>query len=300
MGLRANPTQRQRRLGQELSRLRQATGVSAAAAGAHAGLGRTHMGHIETGRTGISEDRLRALLRAYGVTSPSLISALVELAKPGERGWWLEYADDVGASGCDLAELEATAQAHRSFQWLYIPGLLQAPSYIRALLESGEREAASARIERYIEFRKRRKQILTVDSPPRFHAVIHEAVFHMNFVPRRVMSEQLNHLVEMSKLPHVKIQLLPFQASASWSVATGPFVLYDSPSTELRTVLAESPLHREFLSDPARISRFETVFEELSKVSLSPLDPADDSPHSSLRLIQHLRYVLEEPDHVGP
>jgi transcriptional regulator with XRE-family HTH domain len=300
MGLRTNPTHRQRRLGEELRKLREAAGLSATEGGAYANLGRAHMSHIETGRTGIPEEKLRALADGYGVACESFLDELVKMARSKGRGWWTQYTDAVDDRACDLAELEATSRAHRSFQWVYIPGLLQTAAYMQALFRSGEPGTPAARIVRYIEFRQRRQRVLTSDSPPQFHAVIHEAAFHMHFVPRDVMLEQLTHLVELSRLPNVKIQLLPFRAPSYPATSTAPFVVFDAVSPELRTVYVEHPISSSLLSDPAQIAQFATGFEQLSNVSLSPLDPADDRAQSSLRLVQHLRYVLEEAPHAGP
>jgi transcriptional regulator with XRE-family HTH domain len=287
-------------LGIELRKLREAAGLSAFEGGAYAGLGRAHMSHIETGRTGIQEEKLRALLRGYGGVSESLVDELIEMAHSKGRGWWTQFNDAVNASACDLAELEAAAVAHRSFQWVYIPGLLQTPAYTRALFESGEPGTPAARIQRGVEFRSRRQRIIQDESPPQIHAVIHEAAFHMHFVPREVMREQLEHLVALSRLPHIKIQLLPFRAPSYPATSTSPFVIFDARSPELRTLYVEHPVTSSFVDDPAQIAQFTTGFEQLSRVALSPLNTSDDDSHSSMRLFQHLRYVLEEAPHAGP
>jgi transcriptional regulator with XRE-family HTH domain len=293
MGLRTNPTQRHRRLGVELRKLREAAGLSATEAGMYAGLGRAHMSHIETGRAGIAEEKLRALLQAYGVASELLVGELVDLASR-EDGWWTRHKDVVDSRACDLAALEAVAQVHRSFQWVYVPGLLQTSAYMLALFKSGEPAASPERIARYVDFRQLRQHVLTGGSQPRFRAVIHEAAFHMHFVPRDVMREQLAHLLKLSQLPHVSIQLLPFRAPSYPATSTAPFVIFDRAVPELRTVYVEHPVTSSFLDEAGQMIQFTTGFEQLSDAALAPLDLDDDGPQSSLRLVQHLRYVLEE------
>jgi transcriptional regulator with XRE-family HTH domain len=287
-------------LGTELRKLREAAGLSAIEGGAYAGLGRAYMSHIETGRAGIPEEKLRALVEGYGVAADALVEELVAMANSKGKGWWGQYADVVDASACDLAELEATSKVYRSFQWVYIPGLLQTPAYTRALFESGEPGTPMARIQRAVEFRSRRQQVLHREPPLSVHAVIHEAAFHMHFVPREVMREQLEHLVELSHLPHVKIQLLPFRAPSYPATSTSPFVIFDARSPELQTLYVEHPVTSSFVDDPAQIAQFTTGFEQLSRVALSPLDASEDDSHSSMRLFQHLRYVLEEVPRAVP
>jgi hypothetical protein len=63
---------------------------------------------------------------------------------------------------------------------------------------------------------------------------------------------------------------------------------------ELRTVYVEHPVTSSFLDEAGQMIQFTTGFEQLSDAALAPLDLDDDGPQSSLRLVQHLRYVLEE------
>lgn len=292
MGLRANPTQRQRRLGQELRKLRETAGLTGPEAGAYIDVGRAHMSHIEGGRTHIPEHKLRTLAEVYGCRSPELVEELAAMTRSNGKGWWTEYKRLLDLRAQDLAELEATAAAHRSFQLLYIPGLLQTEAYMRALLENGEPDASAARIDRYIDFRRRRQAILWGDEPPLYHAVIHETALHMAFVGRAVMREQIEHLIAVSKHAHIRIQLLPFKAPSYPATSSTPFVLFASTAPELQTVYVEHPVSSVFLTEDDHTTRFARDFERLSTVSLSPLDAADTHPDSSHGLVQRLLYDL--------
>jgi transcriptional regulator with XRE-family HTH domain len=296
MGLRSNPSQRQRRLGAELRRLRELSGMSATDAGALAGLGRAHMSHIEMGRTAIPEEKLCALVRAYGCNSQGLIDALVAMGESTGRGWWSDYRDTQSSSVLDLAELEATNTAHRSFQWVYVHGLLQTPDYMRALFEAGQPDATLGELDRGVEFRLRRQEVLKGTSPMRFHAVIHEAALHMRLVSAEIMRQQIEHLVEMARLPNVCIQIMPFAGRAYPADFGTPFVIFEPPVPELGTVYVEHPVSPLFLGEQAQLAQFRATFETLSTVALPPLDPQPESTFSakkdSLGLVQHLLYVL--------
>src|SRR4051812_36709942 len=123
MGLRSNPSQRQRRLGAELRRLRELSGMSATDAGAVAGLGRAHMSHIEMGRTAIPEEKLRKLAQAYGCNSRTFVDALVEMGRATGKGWWTEFRPALLDTALDFAELESTADAIKAFGLTFVPGL---------------------------------------------------------------------------------------------------------------------------------------------------------------------------------
>ncbi|GAA0990468.1 transcriptional regulator WhiJ [Streptomyces rhizosphaericus] len=297
MGLRANPTQRQRRLGSELRRLRNERGLSAAEAGAFAGLGSPHLGHIEAGRTAIPEVKLRALLAGYGCQDESFADALVAMSESKGKGWWSDYRKSpLPQSAHDLAELEATSVAHRSFQWMYVPGLLQTPEYARALTTGGEPEADRSVLDTYVEFRLKRQEVLAGESPPTFHAVIHEAAFHMQFVENGVMRRQIEHLVEVARLPHVHIQLLPFKAALSPATPAAAFILFEAEAPELNTVYVEHPVSSAFLGEQAHLAQYGTAFERLTMAALPPIDPGPERESymrsDSLRLVQHLLYTL--------
>jgi transcriptional regulator with XRE-family HTH domain len=292
MGLRVNPTQRQRRLGQELRKLRESSGLTGPEAGAYINVGRAHMSHIEAGRTHIPEDKLRTLAEIYGCKSAQLVEELASMTRSNGKGWWSEYKRILDDRARDLAELEASAVAHRSFQLLYIPGLLQTTDYMRAVLKNGEPDTPATRIDRYIEFRQRRQDVLAGEQPPEYHAVVHEAAFHMRYVGREVMRRQIQHLVTAAQRPNIRIQVLPFKAPSYPATSSTPFVIFDSSAPELRTAYVEHPVSSVFLADEERITRFSQDFDRLATVALSPLDPEETHAESSHGLVQHLLYDL--------
>lgn len=292
MGLRGTPSQRQKRLGQELRKLREASGLPAATAGRRVGLSQAHMSHIESGRTACPEARLRELASLYGCKNQQLIDALAVMSTSDGKGWWSAYKGFTDERLRDLAELESSATAHRSFQWLYIPGLLQTAAYMRALFSSRDPAVPTEDIDRFVKFRLRRQEVLSQDPLPMYHAIIHEAAFHMHFVDRTVMRDQLEYLVELSHFPNVQIQLLPFKAETQPATPGAPFTVFDAQVAELHTVYVEHPVASVFLGDENSITRFSNAFQRLSKAALAPLASVELHQESSYRLVQHLLYIM--------
>ena len=294
MGLRANPTQRQRRLGAELRRLRIDRGLSAVEAGRYVDLGGPHLSHIEAGRTAIPEGKLRSLAELYGCKSATYVEALVEMtASSPKRGWWQSFSGDVDARARDLAELEATATGLCGFETVHMPGLLQAPEYARALIESFNEEADAAR--RFYEFRLMRQEILTSQSPPTYHAIIHEAALQMRFVDTEILRQQLTHLIEVAALPNITVQIVPFRSGPLPAVG-GPFVLFHGSDSSLDTVYLEHDIGAEFLHEPEHTTRYHDIFQQLTNLALPPLASSSErkytSERDSLSLVQHLLYIL--------
>lgn len=274
MGLRRNPSQRQRRLGAELRRLRKESGTTATRAGAEFGFSPAHLNNIEAGRTAIQVAKLRGLADFYGCKNEQLVDVLVSMSQSNGRGWWSEYRyPPHNDAARDLAELESMSVRHRAVQWLHVPGMLQTAEYMRELFESGEHHASPDTLDRFVDFRLRRQRPLVEARPPEFHAVIHEAALRMAFVKQEVMRRQIEHLIEMARLPHVQIQVLPFRADAYQVRFSCSFDCYDALAPELSTVYLEHPTQSPFVVDQANLREFSDSFEKLSDIALPPVCP---------------------------
>ncbi|MFB6889494.1 helix-turn-helix domain-containing protein [Kitasatospora sp. NPDC056327] len=288
MGFRTDISERQRRFGDELRRMRNAAGLSSAEIGEVLGMKGPAVSHTEAGRLGLNLERLALWLDACNVTDPEYRTGLVALCNSNGKGWWSEYRPFVVPAALDLAEFESTATGLASYQTHLIPGLLQTRGYTEVIHEYTERK---------VEFRGKRQQVLTAEKAPPFHAVIHEAALHMMYGGPAVMREQLNHLIEMSRLPHVTIQILPFDCTVYASTDTA-FVLLHGPHSRLDTVLLENPHGQTFLGDPEGVAAFRRKFDRLKGMALPPLDSTTSGPSAAFRdswgMIQHVRYKLLE------
>ncbi|MFE0106977.1 helix-turn-helix domain-containing protein [Streptomyces sp. NPDC059009] len=290
---RSNPSERQRRLGLELRKLRTGAGLSGDQAGALLEADRTRISNIEAGRLDVSRNRLYKLLREYGCPRGSYFDGLMAMAQERGKGWWDEFRDVVAPVGCDLAELESLSAAIRIHEPLFIPGLLQTEDYARSVI--GESEDDKRRVDRFVAFRVGRQRVLTAESPVRFRAVIHEAALHVQVGGPKVMRKQLLRLIEVARLPHVTVQVFPFEAGA-YSSFSRSFGIFGGMLPELDTVHLEHPLNSVFLRDGGHISEYARMFERLSTLALAEVDPeaAPESHESadSLSLIQHVMYRL--------
>ncbi|MEV8061322.1 helix-turn-helix transcriptional regulator [Streptomyces antimycoticus] len=293
MALRTNPTERQRRLGAELRRLREQAGLTLHEAGALIDMGRVHLTHIEGGRTAIPSDRLRRLCEGYGCTSSPFVEALVSLAEDKGKGWWSAYKRNMSAATLDLAELESHATCLRSYESLFIPGIFQSEDYTRAIFRVSDVVTTPADIDRAVEFRMRRQAVLSAEDPPTVHAVIHEAALHMRFGGSAATRKQLLRLVELAELPHVTVQILPFTADGVSAVNT-PFCLIASHEGSLETIQMDHASHSMYLHDPDSVARYRRHFERLCGVALPPVDSSPTAVNrdvrDSLGLIQHILY----------
>ncbi|WP_433467941.1 helix-turn-helix domain-containing protein [Spirillospora sp. CA-128828] len=102
----------------------------------------------------------------------------------------------------DWPQIEADAMIMVCWEHSVIPGLAQTPAYALAILR-GNQEAADARISR--------QAILTRTSgaaAPTVTFLIDEQVLNRLVGTAETMREQLEHLIEMSMLPNVTVQVV--------------------------------------------------------------------------------------------
>ncbi|MEU6995163.1 DUF5753 domain-containing protein [Streptomyces sp. NPDC046465] len=148
---------------------------------------------------------------------------------------------------------------------------------------------------RYGEFRLARQRVLTADRPVPYRAIIHEAALHARIGGPQTMRKQLLRLMEVARMPHVTLQIFPFEAGA-YSAYSRSFAIFGGAAPELDTVYLEHPLNSVFLRDGEHIDEYGKMFERLSVLALDPVDP-EAAPEShtardSLSLIQHVMYSL--------
>ncbi|WP_033328325.1 helix-turn-helix domain-containing protein [Streptomyces yerevanensis] len=294
MALRLHITERQRRLGIELRKLREAAGLNLAEAAALIDMGRPHLNHIEAARTAIPAERLRELVREYGCTSAPHIDELVRMAESNGKGWWSEYRKLMPARTTDLAELEDRATEIASYETLLIPGLLQTESYMRALFESARPDATTAETDTLVRFRLARQRILTGERPPRLHAIIHEAALHMVIGGPHVMRDQLAHLIRAAAHEHVTVQVLPFdRAHHTW--VSAPFLFLSPGVPGLETVFIEHPAAALSLHEAQDLAHYRATVATLARNALPAIVPtASPDRHEerdSWGLIQHVLYT---------
>jgi Domain of unknown function (DUF5753) len=114
----------------------------------------------------------------------------------------------------------------------FVPGLLQTRDYARAVIRLGHSRSASDEIDRRVDLRMARQQILTRADAPRLWVVVDEAVLRRPIGGRQVMRAQMASLIESTKLPNLTIQVIPFDAGGH-PAAGGAFTMLRFADEEL-------------------------------------------------------------------
>jgi hypothetical protein len=231
---------------------------------------------METGQRGATPRDVRDLCDLYRVTDPANRDRLMQLAREGKlQGWWqpyeLPYSTYVG--------LEAEAIAIRTFHSSLVPGLLQTVEYAHAVHDAAEPESSIPELSpnivaQRVKARMRRQGLLTQAEPLDFWAVLDEAVLHRVIGDPTVMGAQLEHIVEMSRLSNITIQVIPYAAGAH-PAPDSMFNILGFTSVVPAIAYTEGLAGWIYIERPEDVSRYTHVFSRLCEMALDPVKSID-------------------------
>ena len=274
-GAAGGPTVLRMLLGAHLRRLREAEGVSRETAGWEIRASESKISRMELGRVSFKERDVADLLTLYGVTDEEEREAWLTLARQANTpGWWQREGDILPSWFQPYLGLEAAAVLIRTYEVQFIPGLLQIPEYAKAVILLGHGNAPPAEVERRVALRMKRQQVLAREDPPQLWVVVDEGALRRPIGGPEVMRAQLRALVDATKLPHVRLQVIPFNAGGH-AAAGGSFSILRFPEQDLPDVV---------------------YVEQLT--SALYLDKRDDIDHYAAAM-ERLCVEAERPDRTG-
>lgn len=260
-------TTRRRQLGATMRKLRSRTGLTLEEAGRLVGVSKATVSRYETTAGPVKWIVVDALCREYGATDAER-RAVVNLAKYAkEQGWWSSFADSIPESMNLLLTLEDEAVRENHFCCVYVPGLLQTRDYSTALQKANEVPLESAEVERLVDIRMKRQEILTRPKPLHLWAILDESVIRRVVGSPAVMREQLGRLLEANESPHITLQVLPFSKGAH-AAALGSFVIIGGPEPALDVVYVDFHTGSLFLEKKEELERYRLAFEYLRAQAL--------------------------------
>ncbi|MFE0853271.1 transcriptional regulator [Streptomyces sp. alain-838] len=260
-------TTRRRQLGATLRKLRGSKGLTLEEAGHLVGVSKATVSRYETQAGPVKWIVVDALCRAYGATDAER-EAVVRLAKDAkQQGWWSSFADSIPENMNLLLTLEDEAVQENHFSCVYVPGLLQTRAYSTALQRANEVPLAPDEIERLVNIRMKRQEILTRPKPLRLWAIIDESVIRRVVGSPQTMKEQLDRLLAANESPHTTLQVLPFSKGAH-AAALGSFVMIGGAEPALDVVYVDFHTGSLFLEKDEELERYRLAFEYLRAQAL--------------------------------
>lgn len=236
-GASGGPTVLRMLLGAHLRRLREAQGVTREDAGWEIRSSESKISRMELGRVGFKERDVADLLTLYGLDDEEERTRLLALARDANNpGWWHRFGDVLPNWFQSYLGLEAAAALIRTYEVQFVPGLLQTKEYARAVVLLGHGRAKSDEIDRRVELRMARQQVLTRTDAPKLWVVVDEAALRRPIGGIDIMRGQVDALLEANTLPNVRLQVIPFNAGGH-AAAGGAFTILRFPDQDLPDVV---------------------------------------------------------------
>ncbi|MFI1013520.1 helix-turn-helix domain-containing protein [Streptomyces sp. NPDC020965] len=263
-----NPTVRRRRLGQELRRLRELKGMTAEEVAERLLVSQSKISRLENGRRSISQRDVRDLCGVYEVDDHRIVDSLMQMAKDSrQQGWWHAFGDIPYSV---YIGLETDAASLRVYEPQVVPGLLQTPQYAEALIAGALPESSPSEIDKRVNVRMRRQARVTdLDRPLRLWAVLDESALRRVVGGTTLMREQLEYLVELSQLPHVTVQVLPFEMGAHPGI-NGQYAILEFPdAADSSVVYIEGVTSDLYLEKSNDVHKYTVMYEHLRAQALN-------------------------------
>ncbi|MBI3689034.1 MAG: helix-turn-helix domain-containing protein [Actinobacteria bacterium] len=263
------PTVRRRRLAELLKQLRNQAGLSIEDVAAQFEWSASKLYRIERAAHGVSVSDARLLLDLYGVSSRhDEVLSLVRDAK--ERGWWHSYGDALPEPFAAYVGLEQDATSMAGYSNELVPGLLQTEEYARAVRRAYLHNDDEGTTERWLAVRSKRQARLTGDDRLTYWVVLNEAVLHRPVGGQEVMNAQLRHMIELSNLPNVTIQILPFAAGAHPAMDGSFTIVRFVDQAAPAIVYSEHPTSCLYLERSSDTARYTLIFDHVRARALDP------------------------------
>ncbi|CAL9492736.1 helix-turn-helix domain-containing protein [Streptomyces sp. enrichment culture] len=263
-----NPTVRRRRLGQELRRLRELKGMTAEEVAERLLVSQSKISRLENGRRSISQRDVRDLCGVYEVEDQRIVDSLMQMAKDSrQQGWWHAFGDIPYSV---YIGLETDAESLRTYEPQIITGLLQTSAYAEALIQGALPETSVADVEKRVRVRIRRQERISAENNPlRLWVVLDEASLRRVVGSRQVMREQLEHVAEMSQLPHITVQVLPFDVGAHPGINGQYSILEFADAADSSVVYIEGVTSDLYLEKAPDVQKYTVMYEHLRAQALN-------------------------------
>ncbi|MDX3454641.1 helix-turn-helix transcriptional regulator [Streptomyces sp. ME02-8801-2C] len=262
-------------LGTNLRRLREERGLLLEDAAEQLSCHAAKVSRIESGRSGIRQLDLKALLDLYGVKDPAERDGWLALARESRRQrWWRVLEDQLPQEFLDLVGLEDEVSECRGFQPGIVPGLFQTEAYATAVIQGGIPGPLDDAQKTKVRVRMERQKALTRTDPTplKVWMILGEAALRQQVGGPGVLRAQLLHLVELAQLPNVTLQVLPFTAGACQG-GPFPFLIYSfPPPAGLEVVLLENFASHAYLETREDTARLGGAFDHLRAAALSAME----------------------------
>lgn len=243
-------------VGRQVRLWREAAGMRAAELGAAIGYGENQVYKVEAGKR---------------IPKPEFLDRADEVL--GAGGKLAAMKKDVAEARYpkkvrDLAKLEADAVEMGAYDTHNLNGLLQTEEYARALYEMRRPSYSADQIDRHVAARMGRQEIFERQPLTMLTFVLEEVTVTRPLGGRMVARRQLERLLDIGRLRHVEIQVMPTDREDHAGMG-GQFQLlkFDDGTAVAHW---EGQLHSRLVSDPKEVRIIELRYGIIRAQALTP------------------------------
>jgi transcriptional regulator with XRE-family HTH domain len=265
-----SPTIRQRQLGMRLREFRTSKGLTVEDVARELLCSPTKISRAETGARRATLRDVRDLCRIYEVDAQTS-AELMELAREARQpGWWTKY-DDLKIA--PFIGMEQAATAITCFGMYFVPALLQTEDYAREIIKGIAPRIAENVLAQRVEARMMRQKLLYQAKPPKYRALLDEAVLHRQVGGPSVMRAQLEKILSFMR-DRAAVQVIPYEVGAYGAIDSN-FDYLEFAGTELPDlVFVEGLVSQLYLERPDDLDRYREALDYLRDEALNPRDSA--------------------------
>jgi transcriptional regulator with XRE-family HTH domain len=239
--------------------------------------------NIESGRTRISADSLRAVI-SFCRVDEQMARELWDLVDNDQRGRMprgqralrtragsLEFVPQYFR---EFTDLEPTAAKIRAWHGERLPGLVQSEQYMLNLFKSNNRSQRS--VSQLMISRNRRKRVLRQESPPLFQYLLGEGALRRmpGGQDSLILLDQLEYLIRLIDThERLAIYLVPFDAKLSY--VPNDFTIMEFVDGTTNFVYVEYPGGGQHLEDREIYEACDQQWDELRGAALQRQDTKD-------------------------
>jgi transcriptional regulator with XRE-family HTH domain len=275
---RDTPDTQRRRLRDALRKARTDRGLTQGAVAERLYWSLSKVIRIETGTVPVVPTDVQALARLYELDE-AMTEQLIILSRGARKQGWSEYKDVYGPGALTYFGNESAARTIYVYEPIFIHGLLQTPDYARAIFNTAN---ALSNVDRKLEVRLQRQQLLDSKNPPQISIIQDEATLCRSVGGRETMLKQIEHIKRMSRRGNVSIQILPFRAGEYQNMGESftlllfddaglPDMLFREDAVSASSGADDAQLVTRYLSDwadlQARATPADDLVDELDRIS---------------------------------
>lgn len=269
----SSPTVWRRWLAHELKRLRVEAGLSRKDVASELRCTQGKLHYIETAVVPPrARDLEEILFDLYQIPEERRDHYLQAARNARKRGWWDKQDESVTLPKWFSLYLGLEQGASEVYTWetQLIPGLLQTREYAYTVINGAIAEQGADEVEKLVDVRMARQNILSGEDAIRLWAVIDETALLREVGGRSVIRKQIEHILNLSSRPRITIQLLP-QPSGTHAGMLGSFSILGFPvATDPGLIYLEYRTGAMYLEQPSEIKNHQIAFEHLRMAALKP------------------------------